>query len=138
MTIERYPTRAKLISAALLLPGLLFLTAVALGYAFNVQGVRLPFDRFTTAYLVPLNRLSILLNALIVLGPVVAVLANLIPFIRRNVQFNVGQELVTIHITRSSLLPLAIMVIGLGLAAIFFSYFLAENWQCIIGAKVHC
>ncbi len=30
------------------------------------------------------------------------------------------------------------MIIGVGMALIFFGYFITENWQCIIGAKASC
>jgi hypothetical protein len=124
--------------AALLVPGMVFLGLVGLGYLLNVQAVRQPFDSFSTAYLVPFTPVSALLNGLIILGPVVAVVINLVPFVKQNVRFNTNEELVTISITRSSLVPLAIMVVGPLMAAIFFGYFLTENWQCLIGATVSC
>lgn len=124
--------------SVLIVPGLVFFIFVLLAYAFNVATVRGPFDDFVTAYLLELNPLSVVLNGLIILGPVAALVINAIPFVRQNVKIRTDGALVVITITRESLPLLALIGIGGLLAVVFMAYGLTENWQCIIGAKSSC
>ena len=124
--------------SALILPGLLFFIGVALTYFFKVASFGRVFDDFVTRTLVPPSATSIILNALIVLGPAAAAVITGVPFVRQFVTFRQGDALMTIKITRDGVWPLLVIIVGFSLVLIFGTYLLAENWQCIIGAQTRC
>jgi len=124
--------------SALLMPGLIFFAGVVLSTYLRVPAISQVFDGFVTAVLVPLNPLSVVLNALIVLGPLAAFGLNVVSFARQHVKIRTDGALLVITITRESLFPLVLIVTGLALFGLFGLYLLAENWQCLIGARASC
>ncbi len=125
-------------SSALIVPGLLFFIGVSLTYFFRVASFGQVFDDFVTRTLVPFNVASVILNALIVLGPLAAAVITGIPFVRQYVTFKQDGALMTIRITREGVWPLVVIIAGLCLTLIFGTYLLAENWKCITGAQTRC
>jgi hypothetical protein len=123
-------------SAVLLFPALIFLTLVFFGYALDVSSIRQPFDSFyTDATSKGWSRVA---DVFVLGGSVIVVLINAFPFLRTlRVQFE-GHGIASITLSRVNLISVAILLVGLGLIAIFGAYFLTENWQCIIGAKLSC
>src|SRR5262245_57188168 len=136
--MQKTNTLNTLAGSALVLPGLLFFSGVALTYFFKVASVGTAFDDFVTHTLVPLSVVSVVLNGLIVLGPLAAALIVGVPFVRRYVTFRQGDALMTIKITREGIWPLIVIIAGFCLVLICGTYLLAESWQCLIGAKASC
>ena len=138
LPMQRSNTLNTAAGSALIVPGLLFFIGVTLTYMFKVASFGQVFDDFVTRTLVPFNAGSVILNALIVLGPLAAAVITGVPFARQYVTFRQGDALMTIKITREGVWPLVVIIAGLCLTLIFGTYLLAENWQCITGAQTRC
>jgi len=125
-----------LIGAALLIVPVTFFTLVILH-----EGLGLPItvEPFYTLYEAPQGTPTrTVLDVFIILGPVAAVLVNAVPFVRSVRQRMPTNGGLLVAVRETNALLLLVLLIGLALAAIFFTYALAENWQCIIGAAVSC
>ena len=136
--MQKTNTFTTMAGSALIIPGLLFFIGVALTYIFKVASFGRVFDDFVIRTLVPPSATSVILNALIVLGPAAAAVITGVPFVRQYVTFKQGDALMTIKVTREGVWPLVVIIAGFCLVLIFGTYLLAENWQCIIGAQTRC
>jgi hypothetical protein len=124
------------IGAALLVVPLTFFAIVILT---EYLGVPVTAEPFYTLYEAPTGSLTrTVLDVFIIFGPVAAVLINTVPFVRgvrQRMQSNGG---LLVAVRETNALVLGVLLIGLALAAMFFTYALLENWQCIIGAALTC
>jgi hypothetical protein len=121
---------------ALLVPAILFLILVFLGYALDISRVRQPFDLFYGAP--QFTGWSRVADIFVLGGPVAAVLLNIVPFFRALKIHPEGKGTASISLSSVRWASIAILAVGLVLMAVFAAYFFTENWQCIIGAKASC
>lgn len=124
------------LGAALLVVPLTFFAIVILT---EYLGVPVTAEPFYTLYEAPSGSLTrTVLDVLIIFGPVAAVLINAVPFARGVHQRMGANGGLLVAVRETNALVMAILLIGLALAAVFFTYALVENWQCLIGAAVTC
>lgn len=127
---------ASLAGGALLIPGLVFLVFMSSIYGLGVKSFEGPFNMlYGDPKLIFWRRLA---DVFILLGPLAAILVSLRPVLKAIHLNPGGDSLATITLTKQSLVALTILTIGLGMTAVFGVYFVLENWQCIIGAKISC
>lgn len=82
--------------------------------------------------------LDMVLDVLIIFGPVVAIALNLLPTVRA-VRIRLAETTFVIEIPRKiSGGTIALVIVGALFMAIMFGYALAENWECIIGLRAYC
>lgn len=136
-TMKTSDARRQVIGATLLLIPVVFIVSQVLVYELNVPGLSNPFDVF---YNRPgLAALGYIMDALIFLGPLVAFGLMAPLFLRQSVRWRPADDvMVAISLTRSGLVTATLMLVGLGLGALFTAYLLAENWACLLGAATSC
>lgn len=126
-------TKVQVAAGLLLVIPVLFLASQFLVSELGVPGLHNPFDVFY-------NRpgqagVGYLMDALIFLGPLLAALLLVVPFYRDSVRLRPGGGvLVAVNLTTSGLVTFVLLVAAAGLAALFISYVVGENWACLIGA----
>ncbi len=81
--------------------------------------------------------ISLAMQALVLVGPFVALVLTLIPTVSVNVRTDQFNLISTITI-RGKLLNIAVIALSVIALAILGAYVIMENWYCIIGLRTSC
>jgi hypothetical protein len=122
--------------------GSLLLIYSALFAAINILQYNLGFTNIWNPFQVIVDSprptlITQLLNALIIVGPALAVVLYLLPFVRIKVDWH-GEQMVLISINRANRLIWVLLGICLLVGAIFLVYATVENLPCLLASATSC
>jgi hypothetical protein len=122
------------LGALAILPGAAFFTTVVLADILGIEAVA----SVQRAILGPPHTLRrTLADGVIVFSPLAASILSVLPWLKRGLLFDRSGRLALAG-TRSGRLSLSVLTLAAGLGLIFLSYFLVENWPCLMGKAVAC
>jgi hypothetical protein len=117
------------VSAVLVAPAAFGLIA---GVLRAQAGVAAPFDLISGT-----PALSAIIAASLFVGAPLAVLMNLLPILRFSLQRQDGKLSTTVAL-KPNLLQLAVLVVAVGVAGVFFGHLVADELACLRGIKSAC
>jgi hypothetical protein len=128
---RRWPT---VLAAALVLPAVAFVAANVLKYGFGVDAVSNVLGRFAEP---GEGAFNIVVTALVLLGPVVALTIALLPIVRLRLGRSDGTVEAAVSL-RLEWARLAVALVALAALAALAGYLAAENAACWLGSAGMC
>jgi hypothetical protein len=128
---RRWPT---VLAAALVLPAVAFVSANVLKYGFGVDALSNGLGRFAEP---GEGALNILVTALVLLGPAVAVAITLVPIVQLRLGRSDGavEAAVSLRLDRARV---AVALVALAVLVALAGYLVAENAACWLGSATRC
>lgn len=123
-----------LAAGALVLPAVAFVAANVLKYGLRVDALSNVLGSFAEPGEGPVN---VVVTALVLLGPVVAVAIALVPIVRLRLGRSDGRVEAAFSL-RLEWARLAIALVALAVLAILAGYLAAENAPCWLGSATRC
>jgi hypothetical protein len=128
---RRWPT---VLAAALVLPAVAFVAANVLKYGFGVDAMSNGLGRFAEP---GEGAFNIVVTALVLLGPVVALTIALLPIVRLRLGRSDGTVEAAVSL-RLEWARLAVALVALAALAALAGYLAAENAACWLGSATRC
>jgi hypothetical protein len=123
-----------LLAAALVLPAVAFVSANVLKYGFGVDAVSNVLGRFAEP---GEGAFNLVVTALVLLGPVVALAIALLPIVRLRLGRSDGTVEAAVSL-RLEWRRLAIALVALAVLAVLAGHIAAENAACWLGSATRC
>jgi hypothetical protein len=128
---RRWPT---VLAAALVLPAVAFVSANVLKYGFGVDALSNGLGRFAEP---GEGALNILVTALVLLGPAVAVAITLVPIVQLRLGRSDGAVEAAVSL-RLDWARVAVALVALAVLVALAGYLVAENAACWLGSATRC
>jgi hypothetical protein len=132
--METRPRWSTLLAGALVLPAVVFVAANVLKYGLGMDALSNVLGPFAEPGEGPLN---VVVTALVLVGPVVALALVLVPIVRLRLGRSDGTVEATVSL-RLEWARLAIALVALGVLAVLAGHIAAENAACWLGAARAC